>query len=248
MAKQHTTQPITVGTSVIGVKYKDGVIIACDTMVAYGNTLKFPNTQRICQVGKNTLVGATGEYSDFQALDRLMEELDQADWQNHDGNSYSPHEISSFIGRRLYNKRSNMNPWFNQLVIGGRKNGESYLGFVDHQGTCFEEDFLATGFGMHLAIPILREHFEYGKWKNMDEKAARAVVDQCLKLLFYRDCKASCNVQFSIANDKGCSIEKPYKLETFWTHPTWMKSGAELSGGTGMFSGCDSWGDSGTDW
>jgi len=233
---EHTTQPITVGTSVIGVKYKDGVIIACDTMVAYGGTLKFPNSKRICQVGNNTLVGATGEYSDFQALERLTEQLDEEDWKNHDGTRYTPHEISSFIGRKMYNKRSNMNPWYNQLVIGGRKNGENYLAYVDHQGTEFEEDFLATGFGMHLAIPILRENFEYGKWKTMDEKAARAVVDQCLKLLFYRDCKASCKVQFALSTDKGTVVEEPYKLKTFWEHPTWMKSGADLSGGTGVFA------------
>lgn len=235
MAKTHTLQPITVGTSVLGVKYKDGVIIACDTMVAYGGTLKFSNTRRMCEVGTHSIVGATGEYSDFQQIERVCEELDDSDWMAHDGGRYSPAEISSFLGRKCYNKRSKGNPWYNQLIVGGRKNGKNYLGYIDHQGTTFEEDFIATGFGMHIAIPVLREHFENGKWETKTEAQAREVLDQCLKLLFYRDCKASCKVQFAIGTDKGTKIEEPYKLKTWWEHPTWMKTGAELSGGTGTF-------------
>ena len=35
--KTHTQAPVNIGSSVIGIKYKDGVIIAADTCVSYGS-------------------------------------------------------------------------------------------------------------------------------------------------------------------------------------------------------------------
>lgn len=229
---EHTSQPITTGASVLGLKYKDGVMIASDTMVAYGNTLKFPNTSRLHLCGADTIIGASGEYSDFQCLSKLTDLLDLEDWRQHDGSRFSPKEIASFLGRRLYGKRSEMKPLWNQLVIGGFKNGEAHLSYVDHQGTAFEEDFLATGYGMHLALPILRKHCDNDKWKTLDEKTARGVLEECLKLLFYRDCKASCEVQYAVSNASGTKIEDQYRLQTHWTHPTWMKTAKEMNMGT----------------
>lgn len=229
---EHTQQPITTGSSILAIKYKDGVIICGDTMCSYGNSLKFPNTQRLHLVGNNTIVGASGEISDFQYIQRLLEDADEEDWANQDGSRLGPKQVSSYLGRVLYNRRSKQNPLWNQLLIGGYKNGAHHLGYVDLQGTAFEEDFIATGFGMHLAMPILRKAGENGRWKNLDEKAAKAVMEECLKLCFYRDCKASCNVQFAVSNAKGVVIEEPYRLDTHWTHPTWMKPGREVTQGT----------------
>lgn len=66
-------------------------------------------------------------------------------------------------------------------------------------GTCYEEDCMATGFGMHLAMPMLRS-----AWKaDMSEDEARLLCRQCLELLFYRDCKASCKIQIATATEKG---------------------------------------------
>jgi len=183
-------------------------------------------------VGGNCVIGASGEYSDFQAIQRMINDQDERDWINQDGSRLGPKQVGSYIGRKLYDRRSNMNPLWNQIVIGGIKNGSHYLGYADLQGTCFEEDCIATGFGMHLALPILRKHADDGRWKTLDEKTAKSVLEECLKLLFYRDCKASCNVQFAVSNSNGTKIEEPFRLETHWTHPTWMKAGKELNKGT----------------
>ena len=49
-------------------------------------------------------------------------------------------------------------------------------------GTCYEENFIATGFGAYLAIPLIRE-----KWNpRMSEGEARQLLEDCLRVLFYR--------------------------------------------------------------
>jgi 20S proteasome subunit beta 7 len=52
---------------------------------------------------------------------------------------------------------------------------------------------IATGFGSHLALPILRS-----RWRaDLDEGEARALLEDCLRVLFYRDCRALDRVQIA---------------------------------------------------
>lgn len=53
-----------------------------------------------------------------------------------------------------------MNPWWIDLVIGGWQDGEPFLGHVDVRGRAYEDKVIATGYGKHLAIPLLREYAE----------------------------------------------------------------------------------------
>ena len=64
----HTKRPIVTGTSVLGIQYKDGVMLAADTLGSYGSLARFKDLRRIRKVGARTLVGASGEYSDFQHI------------------------------------------------------------------------------------------------------------------------------------------------------------------------------------
>lgn len=48
--RQHTKHPYVTGTSVLAVKYRDGVLIAADTLGAYGSTKRYKSTQRVVKV------------------------------------------------------------------------------------------------------------------------------------------------------------------------------------------------------
>lgn len=71
----HTQQPMVTGTSVLGIKFKDGVMLAADTLASYGSLARFRDVQRIEPVGKYTLVGASGEMSDFQYIKEQLDNL-----------------------------------------------------------------------------------------------------------------------------------------------------------------------------
>lgn len=65
--------PITTGTSVIGIKFKDGVIIAADVLGSYGSLARYRNLERIMKVNDNTILGASGDYADFQCIKSYVE-------------------------------------------------------------------------------------------------------------------------------------------------------------------------------
>ena len=68
----HTQQPIVTGTSVLAVKYNGGVMLAADTLASYGSLARYKDVRRLQKVGDNTLVGASGEISDFQSIMTLI--------------------------------------------------------------------------------------------------------------------------------------------------------------------------------
>merc|ERR1712212_1172901 len=75
--------------------------------------------------------------------------------------SYTPKALHSWLTRVMYNRRSRFNPLWNSVVIGGVENdGSTYLGTVNMIGIAFKDDAIATGFGAHLALPMMRDALE----------------------------------------------------------------------------------------
>ena len=122
-----------------------------------------------------------------------------------------------------------MNPLWNNLLIGGFKDGEAFLGSVDMIGTAFTDDFLATGFGAHLALPILRKRWQ----PDMEEGEARELLEDCLRVLFYRDCRALNKVQVAKATAEGTVVSDPYTISTNWSSASFMENAGNLQGDGG---------------
>ena len=72
-------------------------------------------------------------------------------------------------------------------VIGGFEKGKSYLGYVDHIGTVIDMDYVLTGFAGYFCQPIITNN-----WKaDMDLVGAIKIMEDCFRVLFYRDKRAT---------------------------------------------------------
>ncbi|XP_027163736.1 proteasome subunit beta type-4-like [Coffea eugenioides] len=209
---QRTQTPYVTGTSVIAIKYKDGILIAADMGGSYGSTLRYKNVERIKPVGKHSLIGASGEISDFQEILRYLDELILNDSMWDDGNSLGPKEVHNYLTRVMYNRRNKFNPLWNSLILGGVKNGQKYLGTVNMIGVHYEDNHVATGFGNHLARPILREEWN----ENLTFEEGVKLLEKCMRVLLYRDRSAVNKLQIAKITDEGFTISQPYSLKTQW--------------------------------
>ncbi|KAF6150475.1 hypothetical protein GIB67_030276 [Kingdonia uniflora] len=209
---QRTLTPYVTGTSVIGIKYKDGILMTADMGGSYGSTLRYKGVERMKPVGKHSIIGASGEISDFQEIMRYLDELIIHDNMWDDGNSLGPKEIHNYLTRVMYNRRNKFDPLWNTLVLGGIKNGQKYLGMVSSIGVHFEDDHIATGFGNHLARPILRD-----EWKeDMSFEDAVKLLEKCMLVLLYRDRSAINKLQITKITEEGATVYQPYALKTHW--------------------------------
>ena len=58
------------------------------------------------RVNEAIVIGASGELSDFQYLQQLLEELTTEDFCMDDGHRLSPRECFAYLSRVLYNRRN----------------------------------------------------------------------------------------------------------------------------------------------
>lgn len=70
-----SSNPMVTGTSVLGVKFTGGVIIAADMLGSYGSLARFRNISRLMKVNDNTILGASGDYADYQYLKQVIEQM-----------------------------------------------------------------------------------------------------------------------------------------------------------------------------
>lgn len=214
---QRTQQPIVTGTSVLAIKYKDGIMMAADTLASYGSLARFKDVQRLHAVGSYTVIGAGGDMSDFQYLQGHLEDLTIAEEDTAaDGHKLGPAEIHEYLSQVMYRRRSKMNPLWNSLLVGGFKDGERFLAYVDLLGTTYTASTLATGYGAYIAQPLLRKAVE-GKEDELTEDQAREILEQSLRVLFYRDARSLNKFQFATMTVAGPSISESRALTTEWS-------------------------------
>ncbi|KAJ6957322.1 hypothetical protein D5086_031634 [Populus alba] len=209
---QRTQYPYVTGSSVVALKYKDGILMAADMGGSYGSTLRYKSVERIKPVGKHSLIGASGEISDFQEIMRYLDEQVLNDNMWDDGNSLGPKEIHSYLTRVMYNRRNKFDPLWNTLILGGVKKGQKFLGMVTMIGVNFEENHVATGFGNHMAQPILRSEWH----ENLTFEEGVTLLEKCMRVLLYRDRSAVNKFQIAKITEEGVTISQPYALKTFW--------------------------------
>ena len=92
---------------------------------SYGSLARYTELRRIRRVGDYTLIGAGGEYSDFQAMMDMVNELILDEHVRDDNAKLNAAEIHSYLTRVMYQKRNKFDPLYNTVVVAGYKDGQA---------------------------------------------------------------------------------------------------------------------------
>mmetsp|Transcript_3036 Transcript_3036/g.5660 ORF Transcript_3036/g.5660 Transcript_3036/m.5660 type:complete len:141 (+) Transcript_3036:146-568(+) len=125
----------------------------------------------------------------------------------------TPRDIHQYLGRVMYNRRNKFDPLWNQLIVAGFRDGKPFLGSVDLIGTMYEDDVMATGFGSYMALPLLRK-----AGTEMSKEEAKKVMEDCLRVDYCRNCRATDVIQIATVSAEGIEIGEPYKNSSYWDY------------------------------
>ncbi|VBB73395.1 Putative proteasome component PRE4 [Podospora comata] len=225
-----TQSPVVTGTSVIAIKYKDGVVMAADNLASYGSLARFTDVKRLRTFLDTTVIGFGGDVSDMQFLDRHLKELatDESyevepaldDEDDEESSSSKPGHLNAanlfkYLQKLMYQRRNSFDPLWNQILVAGLdSDSKPFLASVDLRGTSFTSPSLATGFGAALAQPIMRKYAgtEEDTAKLTREQAVE-VVKECMKVLFYRDARSLDRYSIAVVNKDGIELKEDEQLE-----------------------------------
>ena len=157
----------------------------------------------------------------MQYLDRLLGELDVEENYNGEGGEggkplMSAKNLHTYLAKVMYKRRTDFNPLWNALLICGLdEEDKPFLASADLLGTTFSAPSLATGYGAHLAQPIMRRVVpdEAASQALSKEKAVEA-IKECMKVLFYRDARSMNEYSIAVVDKEGgVDVKVDEKLE-----------------------------------
>jgi len=208
-----TLEPIVTGTSVLAIKFNEGVMLAADTLASYGSLARFKDVERLRKLGDYTVIGGTGDYSDFQYIMQTLDELVTEDEIADDGSKLSPAAIHSYLTRIMYNRRNKGDPLWGLIIVAGVKDGKSFLGLSDLRGTSYTDDNIATGYGNYIGRALLRKA---PPPDQLTREGARQLLENTMRVMFYRDARALDRIQIATVTAAGVEITAPYDISTNW--------------------------------
>lgn len=214
--KMMTQQPINVGPSVIALRYRDGVMVAADTSTTYGGMLMHRDVQRILPISENTVIAASGEMADLEELRTQLANKTEADYIENDGSRMKPREYWNYLARVLFGQRMKADPYWNSLTVAGWSANEEqpFLGTVDMYGTKLEvKDFALSGLSLYYCQAFVQSRYS----PDLSYEDAQKIVEDCIRVLFYRDKRAIDTINISTVTRQGISIGQPYRVETDWS-------------------------------
>lgn len=207
------------GTNAISFKFRNGVIIGVDTGATYGGA-SVGNIQRVSRITENCIAAFSGLLSDIQFLKKFIRDELESD----DARKMDPQGIHKMVQRILYARRSQGKPMMVSVIVCGvnpKENGVfeatdeigRMVGVVNSKGNFWFDSSAALSLSSNFVLPILRE-------RDLDELSkdeAIALMEECFKILCYKDCRSTNRIQIAVAEPGKVEILDPYCLRTDWS-------------------------------
>eukprot|EP00835_Amoeboradix_gromovi_P007069 NODE_1033_length_1899_cov_0.158333.p2 type:complete len:130 gc:universal NODE_1033_length_1899_cov_0.158333:1768-1379(-) len=112
----HASQPIVTGTSVVGIKTSESVVIAADMLFSYGSLARF-KAKRLHKLNDHVLLGISGDAADMDYLLHILKDVIESDYLLQD--TLYANQIHQLLRSILYGRRSKVDPLWNSIIVGG---------------------------------------------------------------------------------------------------------------------------------
>ena len=151
----------------------------------------------------------------MQYLDRLLNSLSIEEAYSSSGHALNAENVHTYLAKVLYKRRSDFDPLWNHVLVAGLDSADApFLASADLLGTTFTAPCLATGFGAHLAVPILRKVApDEAAVAGLDEEKAVAAIKEWLKVLYYRDARSMDRYSIAVVKKGGVDLKEDEVLE-----------------------------------
>ncbi len=184
------------GSTVIGVKVGDGVVLAADKTFNLGNLVISNKAKKVHLIDDRIAIGAAWMYADSQALTSIIRrELEY--YKLTTKTPLTVKGVSLLVSRILYS--SKLLPYLTEILIGGIDKTGSHLYVLDSLGGMSEESYAALGTGATIALGVLEEKY---REKASIEEAEKLVLDS-IKAATKRDSASGGGVDIIVIGTEG---------------------------------------------
>jgi proteasome beta subunit len=168
------------GTTTIGIKVKDGVVLAADTQASLDHMVETTNIRKIIPITDRIAITTAGSVGDVQMLARMLE-AEARYYQFTWGKPMSAKAMANLLSNIL--NESKWFPFIVQIIIGGYVDEPTLANLDPLGGLIFEDTFTATGSGSPFAIAVLEDQYK----KEMSLEEAKDLAIRAVRAAGKRD-------------------------------------------------------------
>jgi len=148
-----TEETLKTGTTTIGMKIKDGVILASDQRATMGNVIAHSHVQKVYQLSDNIGMTIAGVVGDAQLMVRYMQS-EIAIYQMKKGSQMSVSAAATYIGGVM------RNGFYLGLIVGGYDKTGGHIFSIDGAGGYIEDNYTSVGSGSLFALGALEAGYK----------------------------------------------------------------------------------------
>lgn len=156
-------QKLKTGTTTVGIKCKDCVIVAAESKSTMGGLVASKTAEKVFQIDDRIAVTIAGGSGDAQNIVRVLKaEINL--YRLSRSKSISMNAVTSLLSNILQGNR--YYPYMTMLIIGGYDETGGHIYSIDPVGGLEEDDFTSTGSGSPIAFGVLENEYKEGLSKD----------------------------------------------------------------------------------
>ena len=156
------------GATAIGITYQDGIILAAEKRISYGNFVVNKNTKKIFPITDQVASACAGMVADMQVLTRQVGALAKIR-KLETKREMATNSVAKLMSVIMFERR--YFPLLTQVIVGGVHTiPEIYT--LDPLGSLLPDNYAAVGTGAELALGLIDSEYK----KNMTEDASKKLA------------------------------------------------------------------------
>jgi len=183
------------GATAVGITYDNGVLLASERRVSYGNFVVNKNTKKTFSVTDHVGAACAGMVADMDVLVRQVSALSKIR-RLETRRNVQPNSIAKLMSVIMFERR--YFPLLTQVIVGGiTDQPEIYT--LDPLGSVLPDRYAAVGTGAEMALGVMDADFS----DTLDEEKATALALRAIRSSIQRDSASGDGVDLLIINKDG---------------------------------------------
>jgi 20S proteasome subunit beta 2 len=195
------------GTTICGVVFKDGVVMAADTRATGGSTVGDKNCEKIHYMAPNIRTCGAGTAADCDHVTKMM----RRELEMHRFNTNSENRVQMVAGKLAANAFKYGGHLGTHLIVGGVDCKGPQLLEVSNDGNCYAFPYLTMGSGSLAAMGVLESQYR----EDINEQEAMNLCIAAIEAGVYHDLGSGSNVDVCVIKRGKVEMHRNIKSDNF---------------------------------
>jgi len=187
------------GATAVGISFNNGVLLASEQRVSFGNFLVNKNTKKTFVLTENVGAACAGMVADMNVLARQVAALSKIR-KMEIRREVPTNSVAKLMSVIMFERR--YFPLLTQVIVGGYDN-KPRIYTLDPLGSLLPDEYAAVGSGAEMALGILDGQYDF----QMSEDDAKKLAIKSIKAAIQRDAASGDGIDILTISNRGKNEE-----------------------------------------